>query len=207
MRSADFKAKGKEMLSGNWTTAIVVLIITSVLLGVGNVFGLKIGSGTKIGEVDFSTKLNIIQYVIGGAVSVGIAGVYLGFLRQGKSSVERMFDGFTECFIPALIANIINSVAVTLGCILLLVPGIIVALMFSQTFYILRDHPDMSGMDALMASKDMMQGHKMELFKLELSFIPWFLTCILVIPMFYVIPYFTASITAFYEYVKQENDF
>ena len=207
MKNADYKAQAKSMLAGNWGTAIVVFLITSVLLGVGNVFGLKLGSGFHSGEVDVDTKVNVIQYLIGGAISVGIAGVYLGFLRQGKSAVERMFDGFTECFVPSLIANIVNSIAVGLGMVLLIVPGIIVALMFSQAFYILRDHPDMGGMDALMASKDMMQGHKMELFKLQLSFIPWFLACILVIPILYVGPYFTATMTAFYENLKQENDF
>lgn len=205
MTNAELKAQAKQMLSGNWGTAIIVLIVTSILLGVGNTFGISLGSKSDSSFMQY--KLNIVQFVIGGAVSVGIAGVYLSFLRQGKAEFVRMFDGFSDCFVASLIANIINSIAVSLGCVLLIVPGIIISLMFSQAFYILRDHPDMSGIDALMASKDMMYGHKMDLFKLWLSFIPWFLLCVLVIPALYVIPYFTASITAFYENVKMENNF
>lgn len=207
MRSKDYKEQGRAMLAGNWGTAIAVLIVTSIILGLGNSFGVRIGPENQVGDIDVSTKLNVIQYILGGAVSVGIAGVYLGFLREGKSEFVRMFDGFSSCFVPALLANIIISVATAVGFVLLVVPGIILGLMFSQTFYILRDHPDMSGIDAIKASMAMMDGHKMELFKLQLSFIPWFLTCVLVIPTLYVIPYFTASITAFYENLKQQNEF
>lgn len=207
MKSADYKAQGKAMLAGNWGTAILVFLVTGLILGLGNQFGIRIGPENRVDDVDFSTKANIVQLLIGGAISTGVAGVYLGFLRQGKSEFMRMFDGFSDCFVASLLANIIQTVAVSVGMVLLIVPGVILALMFSQTFYILRDHPDMSGPDALMASKDMMQGHKMELFKLQLSFIPWFLACVLVIPALYVVPYFTAAMAAFYENLRRENNF
>lgn len=61
---------------------------------------------------------------------------------------------------------------------LLVVPGIIAFLRYSMTFYILADNPGMSGFSAIKKSKEMMKGHKKELFILCLSFIPWGLLCI-----------------------------
>jgi uncharacterized membrane protein len=136
-----------------------------------------------------------------------VSGVYLSFHREGTAQFTQMFDGFTDCFVNALIANLIFTAAVAVGCAVLLVPGIIAGLMFSQTFYLLRDNPEMSGTDALMASKEMMQGHKMELLTLQLSFIPWFLLCVLVIPALYVVPYYSATMAAYYEELRAQEGF
>jgi uncharacterized membrane protein len=201
------KARAKEILQGNWGTAIAVMLVTAVITGLGSRLGpsyyqTELGAGIHMEE-----RLNLVQTVVGGALSVGTCGVYLSFLRQGKSDFIRLFDGFTDCFVAALIAYLIVTIATAVGCVLLLVPGIIVALMFSQTFFILRDHPDMSGLDAAMASKDMMKGHKAELFVLWLSFLPWFLLCVLVLPLLYVGPYCQATLTVYYEQLRQESGF
>ena len=206
MTSKDYKLQGKAMLSGNWGTAIVVMLVTSLILGLGNSFGPVVAS-QEVNGIEVNSRLNLLQLVIGGAMSVGNAAVYLSFLREGKSPFTRLFDGFSQCFVASVIASLIVGIAVGVGLALLIIPGIILSLMFSQTFYILRDHPDMDGLSAVKASMDMMKGHKMELFKLELSFIPWFIACVLVLPLFYVIPYYTATITAYYENLKQESGF
>ena len=56
---------------------------------------------------------------------------------------------------------------------LFIIPGIIASLAYSQTIYIMLDHPDMSALDAIRASKQLMKGHKWEYFVLGLSFIGW----------------------------------
>lgn len=52
----------------------------------------------------------------------------------------------------------------------------------------------------------MMRGHKLELFLLHLSFIGWFLLCILTlgIGFLWLTPYVHSTQAAFYEDVKEE---
>jgi uncharacterized membrane protein len=61
--------------------------------------------------------------------------------------------------------------AIIIGFILLVVPGIIVAFGLSQTFFILADDKEIGAVDALKASWEMMKGNKVKFFVLSLSFI------------------------------------
>ena len=79
--------------------------------------------------------------------------------------------------------------------------------MFSQVEYILKDDKEISAADALMKSMKMMEGHKMELFWLILSFIGWFLLCLVTlgIGFLFLAPYFNTTMAHYYEDLKAEN--
>jgi uncharacterized membrane protein len=49
-----------------------------------------------------------------------------------------------------------------------------------MSFFIMKDNPSMSAIDAMNESKKMMQGHKRRLFFLYCSFSGWALLCILI---------------------------
>ena len=46
-----------------------------------------------------------------------------------------------------------------------------------------------------------MDGHKLEYFLLQLSFLPWMLLCVLIFPALYVVPYISATNAAYYDYL------
>jgi uncharacterized membrane protein len=73
-----------------------------------------------------------------------------------------------------------------------------------MTPYILLDRPELSATDAIKESEKMMDGHKMELFILDLSFIGWILLSMLTcgILVLYVEPYMMATKAAFYLELK-----
>jgi uncharacterized membrane protein len=73
-----------------------------------------------------------------------------------------------------------------------------------MTFYILRDNPGMTANEAITASREMMNGNKMKLFLLDLSFIGWILLTIVTfgIASFWTLPYMQAARAAFYEDIK-----
>lgn len=80
------------------------------------------------------------------------------------------------------------------------IANIKVALTYSMCYYLLADHPDMTGGEALKASKEMMNGQKWRLLRLRLSFLGWiFLSAMtLGIGLIWVGPYMQAADTAFY---------
>ena len=78
---------------------------------------------------------------------------------------------------------------------------------YSMTPYILDEHPEIGAWDASKRSREMMKGHKLRLFWLDLSFIGWFLLSILTlgIGFLWLIPYNEVSRVAFYNDLKAQQ--
>jgi uncharacterized membrane protein len=98
------------------------------------------------------------------------------------------------------------SVVTLLYSLLLWVPGLIASLALFLVPYILKDNPELSIMDTLRLSRKMMEGHKWQLFKLQLSFIGWLLISLLTLGIGYLwlLPYMMTTCAAFYQDVKAE---
>ena len=86
----------------------------------------------------------------------------------------------------------------------LIVPGIIVACGLSMTFFIMVDDPNISGIDALQQSWNMMRGRKWDYFCLQFRFIGWLLLAILTcgIGMIFLQPYMVAASQNFYRKLR-----
>ena len=105
-------------------------------------------------------------------ISTGIVVYVFTEARYHKGSVGNLFDA-----LPILLRvfwyQFLSTVLVFLWSLAFLVPGLIAYYSYRQGLYILLDHPEMSVWECLRASRHMMKGHKMELFKLDLSFVGW----------------------------------
>ncbi len=97
-------------------------------------------------------------------------------------------------------------VKIFLWSLLFLIPGIVKSFSYAMTPFVLHDEPDLNAGEAIAKSARMMRGHKMDIFLLELSFIGWFILGALScgIAYFWIFPYYTATIAAFYEGLKQD---
>ena len=78
---------------------------------------------------------------------------------------------------------------------------------YAMTYYILNDNPEMSANDAITRSREMMDGHKWQLFCLRFSFIGWYLLSALTfgILLIVVMPYMQAAEAEFYEKLKNDE--
>ena len=105
-------------------------------------------------------------------IATGIVIYVICACRYHKGSFGNLFDG-----LPILLRvfwyQFITTALTFLWGMLLGVPGIIAHYRYRQGLYILLDHPEMSVMECIRASGNMMNGHKMELFQLDLSFLGW----------------------------------
>lgn len=185
---AELKMRAKNDISGNMGMLIVCLVIVGALTGVCSVIP-YVGA---IGSI-----------CITGPLTLGSAYIYLNLTRGFEPDVNILFSGFGR-FTDTLVLSLLISIFTFLWSLLFLVPGIIKAISYSQAYYILAEHPEMTAKEALDESIDMMDGHKMDYFVLWLSFIPWMLlvtvTCGLAI--LYVSPYMTATFANFYLAIK-----
>ena len=89
---------------------------------------------------------------------------------------------------------------------LTIVGGVIKRYSYFMVPYIVAENPDIKAMDAITLSRRMMDGHKLECFKYELSFVPWdvlgIATCG-VLSMAYVVPYRLCTFSEYYAYVRE----
>lgn len=178
----------QDKLKGKWTTAIFTFLIYMIII-------LIAGSIKNIGSV--------LSLLITGPFLLGGATFSLAIYRNQEYNADMIFQGFKR-FSTSLAAYLTMLLLIILWSILFIIPGIIAALSYSLTFYILADNPSINAIEALNKSKEMMYGHKLKLFNLYLRFFLLALLCVLTlgIGFLWFIPYTNVTMAAFYEDLK-----
>jgi uncharacterized membrane protein len=124
----------------------------------------------------------------------------LALSRGQEARLPQIFEGFQK-FGVALGAYLLMMLFVFLWALLLIIPGIIAAYAYSQTFYIIAEEPGIGPLQAIRKSKEMMRGNKGKLFCLNLRFIGWALLCLLTLGIGFLLlaPYMMISFAKFYD--------
>lgn len=193
-------------MRGKWDKAALVTFLFSIIYGITDVPNLFISFGNN-GEPHWGSLWTIILYIAILPLMWGLVVYFLYFVRNEYLGMERLFDGY-RAFKRIMLTKLLVAVYTFLWALLLIIPGIIKIYSYSMTDYILRDDPTLEYDAAIRRSMEMMEGHKMDLFGLHLSFIGWFilsvLTCFLGFILF--IPYVLTAQAHFYEDLKAEYE-
>jgi uncharacterized membrane protein len=90
---------------------------------------------------------------------------------------------------------------VVLWSLLLVIPGIIKSYSYALVPYLLKDNKKLEYNDVITKSRKLMDGHKFDLFVLDLSFLGWaILACLTFgIGFLWFVPYLQTTRAAFYE--------
>lgn len=105
-------------------------------------------------------------------IGAGLIIFIMRTVRDHKGSVGNLLDAF-PVLIRVFCYQLISSLLILLWALLFVIPGIIAAYRYRQGLYLLLDHPEMGIMDCIRTSKNLMDGHKWELFVMDLSFLLW----------------------------------
>lgn len=145
----------------------------------------------------------IATVIFDAGMLLGFTIMFLNLIRTNQSNYNDLFKGFKNLW-KAIGAYLLTLLLILLWSLLLIIPGIIAAIRYSQTLYIIADNPNIKVIDAIKESKRMMNGSKMRYFKLSISFIGWLLLSILTlgIGLLWLLPYINTSLTIFYEDLK-----
>ena len=149
----------------------------------------------------------ICSWVLEPAFTLSIVGVFLGICKGETPTVSNVFDGFYDLWC-AFKVYFFTGIFIVLWSLLLIVPGIIKAYSYSMAIYILAENKGMPALEAISRSKEMMEGHKMDLFVLGLSFIGWNVLGIITFGLAYIwaVPYMMATTTNFYNEIKGQKE-
>ena len=130
----------------------------------------------------------------------------LDVVRGGNDvNIGTLFAGFND-FGRIVGTKLLKAIYTFLWSLLLVIPGIVKMYSYAMTDYILRDEPQLANNAAIEKSMSMMDGNKMKLFMLDLSFIGWAILCMFTLGIGYLFlqPYVEASHVAFYEDLKAQ---
>ncbi|MBQ2255741.1 MAG: DUF975 family protein [Clostridia bacterium] len=179
------KAKARELVIDNLAGSIFaffLLVVLTVLL-----------DATGIGAI-FS-----------GVVAFGYAIFCLELIKTKKAKIGTFFSGIFKGFFKKWAAGFLMGLYTFLWSLLFLIPGFVKYYAYSMTPYIMAEKPNMSINDAITKSREIMKGHKWQLFLLDLSFTGWMILSALTLglALVYVWPYYNAARAAFYKEIKK----
>ena len=185
MKISAIKQKAKKALVGNWFGAIFVLVLLVVLAVI--------------------LDATVIGAVFSGLLAFGYAAFCLELIKSKKAKMGAFFGGMFKGFFKKWWASMLVGLYTLLWSLLLIIPGLIKSYSYAMTPYIMAEKPDMSVNDAITKSRQIMNGHKWQLFCLDLSFTGWMLLSMVTLGLglIYVWPYYNAARAAFYREIKK----
>lgn len=188
--ASEIRAAARESLSLKWGGAVLMCLVYLVI----------------------TTACSAIP-VVGSLLTLLLLplgwGYNVAFLENARDKselkIEKLFAGmhdYTRVFYTLLL----QAVYTFLWTLCLIVPGIIKSYSYAMTPYILKDEPELKNNAAIEKSMAMMDGHKFDLFYLQLTFIGWGILSIftLGIGFLWLAPYMASATAHFYEEVKAD---
>ncbi len=151
----------------------------------------------------FGFIMSIAMFFLSSIVNVGYQKFNLDLVDGRKAEIGSLFSYFKH-WKNAVLSNLFVTVYIFLWSLLCLIPGIIAEYHYAMVPYILAEKPYLTPQQALDDSKNLMQGNKWDLFKLQFSFIGWTMLCLLScgIGFIWLIPYMNASYAEFYRRIS-----
>ncbi len=214
MDSKTLKTRALDRLAGSWGVCVGVALVAALLGGL--ICGGNFALNYKINEstlqrfprelipyirslFSFLGIWGFVQFILGGTINLGYARFLLD-QHDGKelqfNTLFSQFDRFGQGFAQKFLRNLY----IALWSLLFVIPGIVKTYSYAMTPYIMIDRPELTANEAITASRKMMDGHKGELFWLELTFIGWDIlnAFTLGIGSLFLNPYRNAAHAAFY---------
>lgn len=189
------KTESKGVLKQQFTAfaaATLVVVIANMIFG-------WFSSETGVLGVLFA----FAEIAITGVLSVGFVAMSMRALRGETVDFKDIADYVPE-WVGALKITLFTSVAVLLGFIALIIPGIILAILLSQVFYIYVEDPKKDTFAIMKESIGIMQGRMVEYLVLALSFFGWGLLVVFTfgIAAIWVTPYVQLTFAAYYREIR-----
>lgn len=236
----ELKQEAKDALAGRWGSAIlmtlvpnliiiaIVIVLTTPMMASSIMATDLLDSAAASDTLDTALILAVssraavmfLISLVAGLFQIvlesGADYTFLDTVRGRKNEPYRIADAF-RCFRSPyiwglIITMLLVSIFSYLWSLLFIIPGVIKAYSYSQSYFVFYDIAEGTGekpgaLECITASRRLMKGYKWNLFVLQLSFIGWgILASITVIGMLWFIPYVKATQAAFYNALPNEVD-
>lgn len=198
----EYRKAALELLKGNWSSVIVISVFMFILeCIVQTSFAFFI-------PAEYNGITTLVANLLLFFPLVYVFKIHLLALsREGKKIVfSEYLTNLKKKYSRAVPVMGLICLYVMLWTILLIIPGIIKGYSYAMASYISIDNEELSAEECVQRSIKMMEGHKMQLFLLDLSFFGWVLLSILTlgIGLLWLAPYQETAHIKFYEDLKSK---
>ena len=203
MSNSEIKKWAAQKSEGNKLQIIIAVIIVGVISSIvtsilTSILPSNIQTVESMGQ---TIQVNSNQSIYQSIASLILAPLTIGLIvfvskiaTDTKAEYGMIFDkvkNIGNCG-RIILTDLIKTIFIVIFTLLLIVPGIIKALSYGLVDYLLAnsDFDDKSSMDVLNISSDLMNGHKMDLFMLELYYCVLMILSafLLFIPLIWLVP-------------------
>lgn len=147
----------------------IVLTIFNINFDIESALLFKVLAGT-------GTIIAVIQILVGPAITYGLNNK-LKYYSYSDDNTFDFFSAFKENYKDVFVLNFMVGLKTILWALLFIIPGIIAAYKYRYVNEIYEEHKDWNYKQVIQESIRMTDGHKWELFVLDLSFFLWYLFC------------------------------
>lgn len=198
MNRVELKEWAKQKISGN---------IGNIFIGIGIIFAISLlfSLGVGIVQIIFG-ETSFITFIVSLVVEfllvplqIGLNGYMMGFVQNDTFNRDAIFAPYDDTF-KIIGASILMSFVIMVGFIFFIIPGTYLAFSYALVPYLLVTNKDLSITETLELSRKMMNGHKLDLFVLGISFLGWMLLvpCTFGIILIWLYPYMMTATTKFF---------
>lgn len=196
-RAREYRKESRELLGhklfgAKWMWALLMLLIVSATVSAA-----------------VGATCGIAALVVAGPLEYGCIRVYLRLVRHEDehAQIKHLWAGFKGKIGQTFVVELLEYIYIFLWTLLLIIPGIIKSYAYAATMYLVHEK-DLSGNEAITASRKLMKGRKWKLFCLDLSFIGWYIVGFLClgVGVLWVQTYHTMAKTLFFEDAMKEGE-
>jgi uncharacterized membrane protein len=217
MKIKAFKKEAKQKLKGQWgRAALFTLLFGAIYYAIPLIIEINLSGGFEnwisTDAANGATASTFVITLVLLPLYIGYLWTFLSVIRTGEQiKLSGLLQAFSEIsmYLKILGTYLLMMVYMFLWFLLLIIPGVIKAFAYSQTYFVLKDNPDIGINAAITKSRKLMHGYKWKYFLLQLSFIGWIILSLITlgIGFIWLSPYLSASNAAFYnELVKNQSD-
>jgi len=229
MSGSELKAGARKLIFENFPRILIISLVYVVLVEIVNALAVNLPGNLNILDITnrlitreatgFSLLytnfrpaglvLALLLLSLQPVLDVGFISFCMKTHRKQKTEFKDLLNGFMF-FFKIIAIFIVTSFFILLWSLLLIIPGIVASYRYRQAYYILLDDPEKGVFQCIDESKALMNGNKLDLLTVDISFIGWYILDIviaLITPLPFAIPvvslwlspYLVLTRVAFYE--------
>ena len=173
------KEQGKENVKKNYWPSVLCALIYSLITTASTAGTAANGDGEPttltpgvvIAIIVIILASIAIRIFIINPLQIGCCGFFEENVN-GKPQVGIIKEGFSN-YGHTFAVLFLRDLYLCLWAILFIIPALIKSYSYRMVPFILRDNPQMPANEVIQRSRDMMNGHKWEVFVFDLSYIGW----------------------------------
>ena len=217
------KAQAKELIKGRVFILFLIIFVVNLLMNGISYITSSVSTLPQVlqnGVENFSpdtfqqtttTSFNFVGFLglVLAPLTIALSGLFLNVVRGAQYDLGGEFtyvfkNTFDSNYVQKFLLKLLVGIFTGLWSLLFIIPGVIYHYKTYFVDYIMADNPNMEWKETIQLSKKITNGHKGELFMLDLSFILWDLLIIITagIAGIYVSPYVETTKALYYENFK-----